>query len=149
LSLAPAPRAGHTAGMRRRRLLIGLTDLGLLLLIAGAVRLSWVAFAPPPPTLEDANRLEYGMSRADVLATLGRPPDHEQERPAKVGQIVILPDGSRLHAPEGEPVQTLVWEAEGEDIFVRLYEGRVFQIGITSNVPWTLWRRLVHLLRTL
>jgi hypothetical protein len=99
--------------------------------------------------LEDADRVRFGMTRAEVIDTLGRPPDREWDRPAdEREERVMLPDHSLL-PPAGGTVHYLMWEVEGEHLAVRLYDGRTLNVIVTSDRPPTLWRRLVRWVRAI
>jgi hypothetical protein len=118
-------------------------------MIVVAAWTAWAAFAGRPPVLEDAERVEVGMSREEVVSTLGREPDREWDhRPLETEAHTLLGDKTPL-PPDGVTIHYLEWEAEGEAIFVRFYDGRMIDVGVTRDHPWTFSRRIIHWLRML
>jgi hypothetical protein len=89
--------------------MFGLTAMGVLAVVAVAVRLFWVAFAPSPPVPEDVTRLNFGMTEDEVIGTLGRRPDGEWDRVTDDRESrVEHPDGTQF-PPGGRPVRYLEW----------------------------------------
>ena len=134
--------------MKRRRIVVGLAGLVALWVFVVVARLVWVAFFTTPVP-EDVSRITFGMTRDEVIETLGRQPDAEWDRAVDPKDAAgSFPDGPR-YLPVGATVRYLFWETEGETIAVRFYEGRVINKGASQSQPKTHWRKAVHSLRSL
>jgi len=134
--------------MKRRRIVVWLAGLIALWVVVVVARLVWVAFFTTPVP-EDVSRITFGMTRDEVIGTLGRQPDTEWDRTVDPKDAAgSFPDGPH-YLPIGATARYLEWETEGELIIVRFYEGGVVNKGATYRQPKTPWRKAVHSLRSL
>jgi hypothetical protein len=102
--------------MRRKRVIVGVVGLAML---ASPWLAVWL-FADRPNVFERADRLQKGMTEAEVVSGMGRPPDRIHED-VKYGKYHFRPDGTRV---EPDRVRALEWSAGERSVWIIFWEGR-------------------------
>jgi hypothetical protein len=115
----------------RRRKLVGALVLVLVLLIAAAV----FARKPRPDrvTRENLDRIETGMSRAEVEAILGAPGDYRTQ-PTEYVDL----GGSIMHprfGPDGQPIDNSIWYWRGNDLDICLFADESGKVMLRGRYP--------------
>jgi hypothetical protein len=112
---------------RRRRILLSVAA------VAACLGLAWAVVAMLSPRLgvtqANFNRIEFGMTLAEVEAILGKPPDFFSGPLSNGGTVHMwtLPSGSKgtVMLSKGERVFAKLWPEADETIFRRIHRSIV------------------------
>ena len=113
---------------RRRTYVLGLVAGGIVVMVVLLVLLPLVRTGPSLHAAAD--RIERGMTKADVSAIAPRPPDWVTDRPADA--VYPMPDGTVLRP---ERVECWNWDGDPNALQVRFHEGRVMEVRYAANRP--------------